>query len=232
MKQPFNKQKMLAMRKLICLSIFFAIGIASFAQRAVQMSFTASPSINWMSSDQKEVNKDGGVVGFDFGIHADFFFDDEEKYAFTTGLLITNTGGKLNYFTTEPFEFAGETLDPGTQIRYRLQYMEVPLAVKLKTSPFRRWTYWGQFGLSSFINVRARGDSDEGTLDRANINDEVNLFNLAMNVGFGSKFDLGGSNAISLGLIYKNGFLDVTDDGFFNERSTLNAVVFKLGLVF
>ncbi len=232
MKQAFNKQKNLAMRKLICLSILFIISLSTFAQRSVQMSFTASPSINWMSSDQKEVSKDGTVAGFDFGINADFFFDDEEKYAFTTGLQITNTGGKFNYFSTEPFEFAGETLDAGTQIRYRLQYVEVPLAIKLKTSPFRRWVYWGQFGLSSFVNVQAKGDSDDGKLDKTNINDQVNLFNIAMNVGVGSEFDLGGNNAISLGLVYKNGFLDVTDNGVFNERSTLNSIVFKLGLVF
>ncbi len=232
MKQPFNKQKILAMKKIICLSILFSIAIASFAQRAVQMSFTASPSINWLSSDQKEVNRDGVVAGFDFGVNADIFFDEEEKYAFSTGLLITNAGGKYNYFTTEPFEFAGETLDAGTQIRYRLQYVEVPLTIKLKTSPFRRWLYWGQFGLSGFVNVRARGDSDEGTLDKTNINEEVNLFNIAMNIGIGSEFDLGGNNAISLGLIYKNGFLDVTDDRVFDERSTLNSLVFKLGLVF
>ncbi|MGQ8338134.1 porin family protein [Sunxiuqinia sp. A32] len=220
------------MKKLICLSICTLITIWAFPQRNVQMSFLASPSINWMSSDQKEVNKNGATAGFDFGVNADIFFDQDNKYAFTTGLLITNTGGRFDYFTTAPFEFAGETLPLGSTIRYRLQYVEVPMAIKLKTSPFQRWTYWGQFGLSSFINVRARGDSDNGILDKTNINEEVNLFNIALNIGVGSEFDLGGNNAIAIGLIYKNGFLDVTSDNAFNERSTLNSIALKLGLVF
>ena len=220
------------MRKLFCLTALLFLSISVFAQPAIQMSFTASPSINWMSSDQKTVDNDGSVAGFDFGVNADIFFDIGGKYAFATGLLITNTGGKVNYFTNEPFSFAGESLDPNTQVHYRLQYVEIPMAIKLKTSPFERWTYWGQFGLSGFVNVRARGDSDDGSLDKSNINDEVNLFNIAMNVGVGSEFDLGGNNAISMGIIYKNGFLDVTDNNAFDERSTLNSIVFKLGLVF
>jgi len=196
------------------------------------MSFLASPSINWLSSDQKEVNTDGVTGGFDFGVNTDIFFDDEGKYAFATGLMITNTGGKLDYLSNQDFEFAGETLPSRSTIRYRLQYVEVPMALKLKTSAFHRWSYWGQFGLSGFINVRARGDSNDGALDKTTINEEVNLFNVALNMGVGSEFDLGGNNAITMGLVYKNGLIDVTTDNAFSDRATLNSLVLKLGLVF
>ena len=58
------------------------------------------------------------------------------------------------------------------------------------------------------------------------------MFNLALNIGGGSSFDLGANNAVTVGLIYKNGFLDVTSNEQFDDKTTLNSVVLKIGLIF
>lgn len=205
----------------------------AFSQRKTRLSFTGSPSVNWLSSDSQGVESGKAAIGFDYGINADFFFDEEQRYAFATGLLINNVRGNLRYYDDAgAIRFAGETFDSGTQFRYRLKYVEVPLAIKLQTSQFRRWTYWGQFGFSSFVNIQAKGDSGNGFLDKHNIHDEVGLFNLALNIGGGSSFDLGANNAVTVGLIYKNGFLDVTSNEQFDDKTTLNSVVLKIGLIF
>ncbi len=217
-----------------CILFFIGLCIASssaLAQNSIELSFTGGPSVNWLSSGTNEVTKGGSKAGFDFGLTADLFFDAQNRYAITTGLLLSNTGGELDYHTSGPFSFGGETLNAGSSIRYRIQYLEVPCAVKLRTSQFRRWTYWGQFGLSGFINIGAKGDSSDGQLDKTNINDEVKLFNLAMNIGAGADFDLGSGNAFSIGLIYKDGFVDVTKNDYGNN-TTVNSVLLKLGLIF
>ncbi len=220
------------MKKLI---LFLGLSLLIFtvsAQESIRLSFSASPSINWMTSGMKEISRGRATAGFDFGLNADIYFDTQERYALTTGLLINNTGGELDYYWPDHFTFAGESINPGSSIRYRLKYLEVPLAIKLKTSQYHRWTYWGQFGLSSFINIGAKGDTNDELLDKSDINEEVNLFNLAMNIGIGSEFDLGGANSLTLGLIYKNGLVDVTTDNAFDEKTTLNSLTFKIGLVF
>lgn len=212
---------------LILLSVSHA-----FSQVKPSLSFSASPSVNWLSSDSKGVESNKARMGIDYGLNADFYFDEDSKYALATGVLINHTGGNITYYKDGGVSFAGQTFASGTTFTYRLRYIEVPLAIKLKTSDFQRWSYWGQFGFSSFINIQAKGDSSNGSLEKAGINDEVNLFNLALNIGVGSNFDLGSNNAITVGIIYKNGFTDVTSNKMFKDRATLNSVVFKLGLLF
>ena len=220
------------MKKIWLVVLIILMNKVAFSQRKSRLSFSASPAINWMSSGKQGIETGKVTLGFDYGVNADFYFDDEGKYAFATGLLINNTGGNLAYYNAGDIQFAGQTFDSGTSFHYNLKYVEVPLAIKLKTSDFRRWSYWGQFGFSGFVNIQAKGNSSNGALDKVNINDEVNLFNLALNIGIGSNFDLGGSNAITMGIIYKNGFIDVTSNNQFDDKTTLNSLVVKLGLVF
>jgi len=224
-------EKNRSMKKVTLLISLSMISLVALAQQPMELSFSVGPSLNWMSSGENEVDKGDSHAGFDFGIIVDRFFDEQLRYALTTGLLLTSTGGELDYHNPSPFSFSGETIGPGSSIRYRLQYLEIPCAIKLRTSQFRRWTYWGQFGLSGFVNIRAKGDSSDGTLDKSNINDEVRLFNLALNLGAGANFDLGSGNSLAVGIIYKNGFLDVTKDQM-SGRTTVNSLMLKLGLIF
>ena len=219
--------------KVGLLLLIILLSQVTHAQRTNRLSFTVSPSINWLSSDKQGVENGDVKMGFDYGVNADFYFDEESKYALSTGVLISSTGGNLSYYQgTDDINFAGEIFESGTSFRYKLKYVEVPIAIKLKTSDFHRWSYWGQFGFSGAVNIQAKAESSDGTLTKKNINDEINLFNLALNVGVGSNFDLGGNNAITLGLIYKNGFVDVTSNNQFDDKTTLNSLVLKLGLVF
>lgn len=217
--------------------LFFAVMLlfgAVIAQAQVQigLSFTGSPSLNWMSSDAKEVVKGQALPGYDFGIHADFFLTPEQRYSLSTGILITNAGGELEYRTESPFRFASETLEPATKVKYLVRYLEIPAAIKMKTSQFHRTTFWGQFGLSGMLNIGAKGTSNDERLNKTNINDEVNMFNLALNVGLGFEYDLGGNNAITTGLVFKNGLVDVTSNKDITDKTIINTLTLNLGIVF
>ncbi len=219
------------MKKIQSLLILLLVCSAGFAQSNLELSFSASPSINWMSPDSKEVQNNKSKMGYEFGVNADFYFDVDKRYAFETGLLITNTGGELTYNTGDDFDFAGDTFAPGTSIRYRLDYIEIPTVLKLRTNQFYRWTYWGLFGLSTQLNVKAKGDSSDGLLDKSGIGSEVSFFNLALNIGAGAEYDLGERNALLLGIQYKNGFSDVTKTSM-DGKTTVNSLTFKFGLLF
>lgn len=225
MKRIQNKFWLIAFTLLLCQP--------AFSQRKIRLSFEASPTLNWISSDMRGVEEGEVAMGFNYGINADFYFDEESKYAFATGLLINSTGGNISYYDDSgEIQFAGQTFDSGTSFKYKLKYAEVPLAIKLRTSQFRRWSYWGQFGFSGFVNIQSKADSNTEDLEKNNINEEISLFNLALNVGVGSNFDLGSNNAITVGIIYKNGFIDVTSNNQFDDKATLNSLVLKLGVVF
>ena len=220
------------MKRITLFTVFFIFFISSWAQTRMVLSFTANPSVNWMNTANQEVNKQKVVLGYDFGLLGDIYFSENEHYSFLTGLQVLNTGGNLSYRTAQPFSFAGAELPPSTEIRYRLRYLEIPLCIKLKTDQIDRFYFWGQFGLSPMINIGANGDTSDGTFKRANINEEINMFNLAMNVGAGVDFELGTNNSISAGLIFQNGLSDVTTDNAFKDKTILNSLKIRLALIF
>ncbi|MGV8140163.1 MAG: porin family protein [Mangrovibacterium sp.] len=220
------------MKQIIVLTSLLLTSAGVFAQKTVQLSFSTGPSVNWMSSGKNELSGGNIRAGYDFGVVADVFFDSRQRYALTTGFLLTNTGGELEYHNTEAFEFAGETINPGSSMIYHLKNLEVPLAVKLKTSQFRRWTFWGQFGLSGFVNVGAKADTNDGVLDKTDIQDEIRSLNAAMNLGLGGDFDLGSGNALVIGMVFKDGLTDVTKNHYNDGKTTVNSVNLKLALIF
>lgn len=220
------------MRRFLYTAALVVLTVAVFGQRHYRLSFTASPSVNWMNTNSSDASREKSILGYEFGLSSDFYLSSDERYGVSTGLLISNIGGQIAYAAKSNFLFSGATMPAHTNIKYRLRYVEIPLTIKLKTDQFNRYRYWGLFGFSGMINIEARGDSDNGLLKKSNINDEVNLFNLAMNVGLGYDYDLGGNNAISVGLIFQNGLIDVTTDNYFTDKTIINSLKLKLGLIF
>lgn len=219
--------------KQLIFSVIILITVSSaFGQKHIRLSFSGSPSVNWMSTNNSSADREKSIIGYDFGLNGDFYFSEDERYSLLTGLLITNIGGEIAYRGQSDFRFSGVTLPAVSKIKYRLRYLEVPLAIKLKTDQFQRSSYWGLFGVSAMLNIESKGDSDDGSLRKASIGDEVGPFNLAMNVGIGLDYDLGRSNAISTGLIFQNGLIDVTTDNAFNDKTIINSLRLKIGLIF
>ena len=146
--------------------------------------------------------------------------------------MIASAGGELEFQTADAFSFAGKQLQPLTKVKYFLRYVEIPALLKMKTSQFHRTTFWGVFGLSVMVNIQAKGTSNDLVLDKNTINDEVNMFNMALNVGLGFEYDLGGNNAVTVGLIFKNGLMDITSNADIDDRCIMNTLKLKLGIVF
>ena len=217
--------------KRIAISLFvLMISISVFSQEIpLELSFTGGPSVNWMNSGSSNAKRGNLEPGLNFGVNGDFFFNIHNTYAITTGLLYTHTGGEIDYQSA--VSMGGKTISAGSSIRYRIHSLEIPLALKLRTFPFRRLTYWGQFGISNFINIDAKASSSDGALYKADINDEFKLFNIALNLGAGVNFNLGSENSVIIALVYKNGFLDQTKNST-DGKMTLNSIQFKIGLIF
>jgi opacity protein-like surface antigen len=112
---------------------------------------------------------------------------------------------------------------------YRLQYVEVPLTLKLRTNEIGYITYWGQFGIVPGLNINAKGDdtvdflygkSDTGwgETDRVSfssededIKNDINIFRVGLLIGAGIEYSLSGNTAVLAGITYNNGFTDVLD---------------------
>ena len=124
------------MKKLPLLLAFVVALNLAHGQTDFRFGLTASPLMSWNNADAQTIDSDGSNLGFQYGILADLNF--EERYAFSTGILITHSGGSI----VSDLDTSFVTLDQN------LQYIEVPVTLKLKTSQVGYLSYYGQFGFT------------------------------------------------------------------------------------
>ena len=206
------------MKKTVLIITVALLSQLAYGQYPGNKRFTlsVSPTISWMKSDHDNVRKASSTAGYNFGVFMDSFFGD--NYAFTTGLLINTTGGKLNYGPTDNAARYNQT--------YKLKYIEIPLGLKLRSEDLRRINIYGRFGLSPQINIQAHNKSSKS------ISEEVRLFDLSYHLGGGVEYAINSKNAFMFGLLFNNGFTDITHHSNFKDKTILNRLTFEFGFIF
>ena len=81
------------MKKAIVVFSILVFSLSTYAQTEFQLGLRFSPNLSWISPDAENVKNDGSRIGFNYGIIGDFNIAD--NYSFSTGITLTNTGGKV-----------------------------------------------------------------------------------------------------------------------------------------
>ena len=227
------------MKKLIVILFFSLILSQTYGQTkdsGVRFGLSLSPQVSWLSAGDNGIQGNGSYFGFSYGLLVDVLIPT--NYAFATGLLISYDGGKLTYLDSTKFNsFPNSTYPAGTNVDYRIQYIEIPLSMKLRTNQIGYMTYFGQFGLQGGIAIRSRADIDalDDQLDvaKADFGKDITPANLGLLLGAGLEYELSGNTALMASLQFVNGFIDVTDNPKdFKKKSTLNHFRLQLGVYF
>ncbi len=100
------------------------------------------------------------------------------------------------------------------------------MGLKLRSEDLKRMNIYGRFGLSPQLNIMAKDNDDNG------ISDEVKLLDLGYHIGGGIEYSVGGKNALVFGLLFNNGFMDITSSSGYNDKAILNRLVFEFGFIF
>jgi len=218
------------MRRLLLISFLLSIMISLEAQPPIRFSVHLDPQFAWLNSDDNSVIPDGSIFHMQVGLHMDYFF--APNYAFSLGLGINNLGGNLNYADSTDFYSKGEILlvEPDQTVKMNLQYLDIPLGLKLKSEELGYATFFLQLGFNPMISLNAKATSEDGTLDKHDVQESVHRFNLGYHAGLGVEYKLGGNTAIIGGLRWSAGLTDVTDNDQANVKT--NAVSIHLGILF
>ena len=233
------------MKRIYVILFFMCLSLQMFPQ-GTRFSIIAAPQLTWMKPDDMNVENQGIRPGIEYGLNLDKFFS--ENAAFHTGITLTNLGGKLKFKDPLiPFEHSGETdtLMEGTEITYKLQYVNIPLGLKFITNEIGYLTYYGNIGINPQIRVKSQADlsrdgnpifteGNETEVTNTKINKEMNLFNMGYHIGAGIQYSLGINASLLAGLTYYNGFLDVTKnrDHFLEDKIIINGFTLNLGIMF
>jgi hypothetical protein len=217
------------MKKYLSLIIFLSV-VFNIKSQDLRFGVFVDPLFSWMTPDARNISRDGFRIGIKGGLIADKYF--AKNYAFTTGVAISNMGGNLHYKDSVVIETkeTERTLNPDSRVEYKLQYISVPAGLKFKTNQIGYFTFFAQLGFTPQINIKARADASDNQIDNENISKELNLFNLSYFFGGGLEYSLGGNTALTGGIIFNNGFIDVLSSK--KVKETLSFLSVRLGIMF
>ncbi len=195
-----------------------------------RLGLTAHPTIGWIKPETGKTNS--VALGFSYGLLADFNF--AENYAFATGLTVTTINGKSTEVNVKPY-YDGSAAQTAYDLKYKLQYIEIPLSLKLKTDKMGEIKWYGQFGLSNGFNIGARQNASESgngskiIMENKGISKQTNFYRAGLILGAGGEFDISNSTSVAVGLTLNNGFTDIASDSdrkVRNHYMGLNFAVF------
>ncbi len=245
----------------LCLFLATAATVnAQAVQGDLRFGFQLSPTFSSMNTDNNQINGDGTNLGLKLGLMSEFYFRD--NYSFSTGLNFhLNAGGTLFYEDTfEDVNIWDEAVDDAlpdmdtmnfagqTSFKYNLQYVEIPLALTLRTREFGYLRYFVRPGFNLGILTQSRGNvkgddrlDDEEEFD---IGSATNALNLSWGISAGIEYSVSANTALIGGIGFQSGFADITKDNGTSvtrsgrspeeddSRGKLNSVVITLGVLF
>ena len=181
------------------------------------------------------------------------YFGGSGNYAFKFGIgFAFNQGGTLKHDMGGTFWSNSDPtpinypLADGVNLKYGLQYVEIPFGLKLHTDEFSHIRYYGEFPIITLgFNTQASGDisSDPimgNNIDNVNINKDVNFLNLSWGIGGGIEYSVSETTALIAGIYYQHGFLDVSKDkdavktngDSEDSKGSLRGITIRLGVMF
>lgn len=220
------------MKKLVLLCSILCLGSTIFAQDAaiipaeqpkVRLGLRVTPTINWMGFDTQHFKNDGVRMGAKFGLLMDARLG--KNYAIGTGIDFVMAGGigaiSDSVIKVNVIDGLSDTILMSRRT-YKLQYVEIPLTLKLKTNQIGYFTYFVQLGGSVGFNVSAKSEEEGKSLSsgkeygetvklKAGLasGSEVKLVRAEVNIGLGAEWAIQGNLGLMFGVSYHKGVTNV-----------------------
>jgi hypothetical protein len=231
------------MKRVINLSYIRAMAVMSVILLPVNISaqnlrfaIHADPMISWIGSNESEYVNEGLKPGVDIGLDVIHFFAD--NYAISSGISIISAGGRQSSTQTDTLVFTNfnQVVEEGTEVKYNLQYMNIPLGLRLQTNQVGYLTYYTDMGFDLRLLIKSTIDISALGIDHEIARNEVYGMNAGWHIGAGLEYELGIDLSLIAGLSYAQDFFDVTKDledvNQTEDRSGLRMVKIRLGIKF
>ena len=250
------------MKKIAIAIFFFIFSYANtFAQQSFRFGIQASPTFTWMSSGDKGINGNGSNTGLKLGVIGESYF--AENYAFSFGINFAfNQGGTLkhdvggNLWPNSPLSSdiykTGPAMPDGVNLKYGLQYVEIPLGLRLRSQEFGYLRYFAElpvFTLGFLTQAQGAITGTDMDTEKEDISKDVNNFAFSWGLGAGIEYSLGTQTSLIGGIYYQNYITDVTEndgDKFIerdqdglpvttakeNSKSLIKGITIRIGVMF
>ncbi|HLF64462.1 MAG TPA: porin family protein [Saprospiraceae bacterium] len=197
-----------------------------FAQQGeFRLGFQVNPGIAWMTTNDLGISNVG--TNLTVGIAAQGELGISDQLAIATGMGLTfNRGGKLrhetggNFFpqsrlSNDAYNSGPKPLPDGTKLKYSLQYLEFPFALKWRPPENGLMRYYVEAPVLTWcFTLQRRGAIKAGDIntEKEDISKDVNPFNISLGIGGGLEYAMGQKTSLVAGLSFHRGLLDITSD--------------------
>ena len=207
---------------------------ASVASAQVEIGLKVSPSITSLrteSRSEQNFQNDKSKLSIGGGLIVDYFFG--QNYAFSTGFLLTGKGGTISYNNYQAIDPNDPLLPERTSTqKIGLQYLEVPVTVKLYTNDVATDTkLYFQVGGSANVAVASRINGNKFYDDPATAEGETKALkhfifpDAALLLGVGAEYQVGQSTKLLAGISYHRGLVNI--DRYFDNTRGFDGVTIK-----
>jgi len=199
------------------------IAVGPQARKKFRMGFQVRPSIDWFTPNTDGVDLDAIRVKFGYGLMAEYAFTN--NYAITFGIEHRMSGAALS-FTDAAYKMGtdhtnNDVLRLNSRV-YRMDYVNVPITLKLMTNEIGYMTYFGQFGVDFSFLASAKA-LDKGVFitdstltvqefDPQDIHSKSSIANIKLNIAAGAEWNFSGNTSLVFSVSYHHGFIDVIRD--------------------
>jgi hypothetical protein len=166
--------------------------------------------------DNYTITKGKGNVGFTFGINMDYNIND--RYTIFSGLGLDWRGGEISATIKDTTQALNADFVKKADVTYKLQYLTIPLGLKMKATEFGKVKIYAQTGFDLGILLSNKGnyavtksDNTKDAQDKTKLKGIATAVpvNIGWHIGPGIEYNLG-KNSCYASLLYRNGFIDAT----------------------
>lgn len=222
---------------------------SSLQAQDIHVNIMTGLSYSWISSNKNIIENSGSLFAYKAHIQCEYWLND--RYALTAGIGFSLTqGGALDYKKGGDLLKDSELSHPdyhnlpaGTRIDYKINYLDFPFGLKLRTGPFKGFRFYVQapeFSLAFRTKARAKITA-EGLAYTEDEDIRGSIAGMSMfygiNLGFEKKFT--DDMSLLAGIRFNQSFTDITDDsGVYadgsheNSKGILSSLDFRIGITF
>lgn len=131
----------------LLLGITFMHTVSAQDNRKVAIGFKVSPNFAWTRIMEGPMENNGLGLGFSYGLMGDINIANNPNYWLSTEFIVTSAPSKINTGDTLWSKKGGLPYQ-NASFNYNIQYIQIPICLKLKTNEIGKFKYWGQFGVS------------------------------------------------------------------------------------
>lgn len=237
------------MKSLITSFALIGIGVMNMASAQVKLGIKCSPQLTWISEESKSIASGGSRVNLSYGLMIDKYFTD--NYAFAVEPGITTMSGKLRPQNASLVNSSSASFH-SPEYLYRLQYINVPVLLRMRTGEIGYWRYYAEFGMDFGFLFKARADISSAGWNLSNVNvndpdpsdsyaiadnssgrqmnDDIRFMRTGLLFGIGVQYNVFANTLLVAGLRYQNALSDFAKEEAW--KASMHTAALHAGVLF